>query len=38
MSTSTLPLLLRSMRLPTIAREFDQAIVRAASSARSNAT
>ena len=29
MSTSTLPLLLRSMRLPTIAREYDQAIVRA---------
>ena len=29
MSASTLPLLLRSMRLPTIAREYDQAIARA---------
>jgi DNA replication protein DnaC len=29
MSTSILPLLLRFMRLPTIAREYDQAIVRA---------
>ena len=29
MSASTLPLLLRAMRLPTIAREYDQAIIRA---------
>jgi DNA replication protein DnaC len=29
MSASTLPLLLRAMRLPTIAREYDQAITRA---------
>ncbi len=29
MSASTLPLLIRAMHLPTIAREYDQAIVRA---------
>jgi DNA replication protein DnaC len=29
MSASTLPLLLRALRLPTIAREYDQAIIRA---------
>jgi DNA replication protein DnaC len=29
MSASTLPLLIRAMHLPTIAREYDQAIARA---------